>query len=100
MPLAVIVKWNQIALTTSEDQEKEEANTIRRVKYTDDEGKERTREEFLKSYKYQVVTKKREMTCEGSYRIVDTRTRTIIVQRSLREMDEDSVEYVNWNNFD
>ena len=96
----LIAGLSEAYLDFDQSKEKKEANTGKKVKYTDEKRKKRKRDEFKKGYRYYVYEKKVRTKCMLPYQIIDTRTGAVMKDGVLSAEDGDRVKFVNWNNYD
>lgn len=100
VPVVIIGEMSAARLATKSSKKKKEAYTVKKVKYKDDKGKDKTREESKKKYSYYIQEKSISMECAMDYRIMDTTTGEVLGGGHLSVTDGDEVEFVNWNRYD
>jgi tetratricopeptide (TPR) repeat protein len=100
VPVVIIGEMSVARLATKSKKKKKEAFTVKKVKYKDDKGKNKTREESKKKYTYYIQEKSISMECAMDYRIMDTATGEVLGGGNLSVTDGDEIEFVNWNRYD
>ena len=100
IPIILIAGLSEAYLDFDQSKKKKEANTVKKVEYTDEKGKKKKRDEYKKGYRYYVYEKKVRTKCMLPYQIIDTRTGTVMKDGVLSAEDGDRVKFVNWNNYD
>jgi len=100
IPVVVVGELTTAYARSKRNTEEKKACTVKKVAYTDIDGKKKKREVAKKWYTYHRVKASSEMGCEMRYRIVNTATGETIDEGAVFTEDLDEVDFVNWNNYD